>query len=193
LLRHPGNSGTGIAGTSTLCRHIEVPIRLPRRLRGWLDRNRYGYPQLSPLMGASVPRFRNISHRHVAPKLGGDFPPVAARFAFPRRIGKLPLSCGISLTWKHVAVRRCTGFTLVVERGARRTHWMVNACCGLRRWDYASSDLMNALLLTRRVCDGMQPRCCNVLPLTQWRSDHCFDVRQCDAEDACTVGGGDHE
>ena len=39
----------------------------------------------------------------------------------------------------------------------------------------------------------MRPRCCNVLPLRQWRGDHCFDVSQGDAQDARTVGGGDHE
>jgi hypothetical protein len=147
----------GIAELSVLCRRSQVPIRLPWRLRYCptiassapraFDRNYQGYPKLSPLIGASVPRFGIISHRHAAPKLGlaREFPPVAARLAFPHRIGKLPLSCGISLTWKHAAVRLCTGFDSVVERGGRRIRRMINACCGLRLWDYAISGQMRDL------------------------------------------------
>jgi hypothetical protein len=105
-------------------------IRSPRRLRyarrslprgGRLDRIYQGYPKQSPLTGAPAPNFESSVIDTLRRSLAwGDFPPVASRLAFPHRIGKLPSSCRITLTWKHAAVRRCTGFNSRVERGARQ-------------------------------------------------------------------------
>jgi hypothetical protein len=158
-----------------------------------LDRNDQGYPKQSPLMGASVPQISIGEPIGMLRRSRQEDFSDCRRLAFSHRIRKLSSSCGISLTWKHAAARRCTGFNSVVERGARRICLMVNAWCESRRWDYAISGQIDALLLAPRACDGMPPSACNVRPLGQWRSDHCFDVSQGNAQDARTVGGGDHD
>ena len=107
----------------------QIPIRLLRRFpillddcsTSWAVGSDYqGSPKQSPLMGASAPSLRIFNHRDTLRRSSaswGNFSPAAARLAFPRRIGKLWSSCGISLTWKRAAVRRCTGFSSVGRAG----------------------------------------------------------------------------